>query len=740
MKKVSHKLLLTTMALALGTAFAADKDAGDNIEKVVVTAQKREQTTLDVAQSVTVVSGVDLEKEQVQGFADYLKLVPGLQLVQGAQGAGRLVMRGINTGGVASTVAIYMDETPFGSSSGLVNGAVLAADFDTFDLSRIEVLRGPQGALYGASSLGGLMKFVTNLPDTKAFDMRARVGAAKVEGGGMGYKGNLMINVPISEAAAFRVSTSYNKTPGFIDSIGTGGSDIAKDINQSSNNSTRASLLVKANSSVSLRVSALAQNVSTNAPNSVESDPNTLTTLYGQQSQSQFVPVFRDVNYRLYNATMNADLGVATLTSSTSSATQNQHLRDDVTFNLSGLVKGAFKADNELYLGQKTNLKKFTQELRLTSNPGAAFDWQAGTYYTKEQGLIQQGYVPVVPGTLTTITTLPNLALVSLDSNYKETAAFGNVTLHAGDRTDIDIGARSSKNTQDAVQASTGALVGGTTNNVAASSESVSTFSLAPKYKIDERTSLYARVAKGYRPGGPNVLPPSAPAGTPKTYNSDTVLSTEAGYKMISADGKLGFDISAFHIKWNDIQLLAVVNGFGVNTNGVGATSDGVEFALSYRLAAGLRLSANGAFNNARLDGSTSPVVGGSAGDQLPFTPRVSYNLAADYRWAAGSEAKAFAGVSLRHVGKQNAGFDGAYRTANGHQRELAAYNVVDVHGGMELGVWTIDAYVKNLGNSDGKTSAGTQKANGANVWPNGAIVTGIIAPRMIGFTLTREY
>ena len=124
-------------------------------EDIIVTAQKREQTLIDVPQSVSVVSGASLERQQATNFKDYLKLVPGLQLNQSTPGFGRLVLRGVNTGGVASTVAVYQDETVFGSSSGLVNGAILAGDFDTFDIARIEVLRGPQGTLYGANALGG---------------------------------------------------------------------------------------------------------------------------------------------------------------------------------------------------------------------------------------------------------------------------------------------------------------------------------------------------------------------------------------------------------------------------------------------------------------------------------------------------------------------------------------------------------------------------------------------------------
>ena len=147
------KKALTGTALAMvmtlpTAAWAQDVDPGVGVgEEIVVTAQKRTQTLIDVAQSVSVVSGATLEQQGATNFSDYLKNVPSLQLVQGTPGQGRLGLRGVNTGGVASTVAVYVDETPFGSSTGLANGAELAGDFDSFDIARIEVLRGPQGTL-----------------------------------------------------------------------------------------------------------------------------------------------------------------------------------------------------------------------------------------------------------------------------------------------------------------------------------------------------------------------------------------------------------------------------------------------------------------------------------------------------------------------------------------------------------------------------------------------------------------
>src|SRR5690606_8378605 len=259
-------------------------------EEIVVTAQKRTQSLIDVPQSVSVVSGATLEQQGATNFADYLKNVPSLQLVQGTPGQGRLVLRGINTGGVASTVAVYVDETPFGSSTGLANGSELAGDFDSFDIARIEVLRGPQGTLYGASSLGGLLKFVTNQPSTSGFEAKALGGVEFTDGGDASYRGAAMVNVPLGETLAFRASGSYRKQGGYIDSIGTAGSNVRSNINDFENYGGRASLLWKPDANLSVRLSALVQNLYVDAPGIVEADPAALEPLYGGLTQSEYLP------------------------------------------------------------------------------------------------------------------------------------------------------------------------------------------------------------------------------------------------------------------------------------------------------------------------------------------------------------------------------------------------------------------------------------------------------------------
>ena len=727
--------------------------AGGNTQEIIITAEKRPQLLINVPQSVSVVSGTTLEAQHATNFQDYLKLVPGLQLDQNTPGEGRLIIRGVNTGGVASTVSVYMDESPFGSSSGLVNGGVLAGDFDTFDLDRIEVLRGPQGTLYGASSLGGVLRFVTNAPSTSRVEARGRVGLEAVDGGDLGYSGNAMINVPLAPTVAFRASGSFRKDGGFIDSIGTvglsGKSDIAKNINGDEVYGGRASLLFKPSDKTSIRLTALAQNIDANAPTLIEADPDTLEPLHGL-SQSQYVPQFSNVHYRLFNATGNFDLGFGTLTSSTSYSKQNQKLRNDFTNLYSWLLTAAFGfPPNEFYEAQDTNLSKWTQELRLQGQTRIV-DWLVGGYYTDEKGLIAQDLVSVQPGTLTPIDVTPifgtpTIESLTLHSKYREIAGFADATVHVTPQFDLQFGGRYSKNHQSANQHAEGALAGGSIDYGNRSSEGVFTYSFAPRYKINANTTLYARIAKGFRPGGPNVIAPSAPDNL-RTYNSDRVTSFEAGVKAQTADHRFSIDAAAFHIDWKDIQLFTQVAdpatqiSYGVNINGSRAKSDGVELTATARPMPGLDVSLNGAYTNARLTAPTPADVGGRVGDQLPYTPKLSVALNGDYHWRVAAKARAHVGASVRHLSGQTATYDPDFVAANNRQRHIKPYEVVDLNAGVNFGQFDIEAYVKNLGNSHGVTSDIGPSSGGLQLYPGGAIGTGIIRSRTVGVTLGFNY
>ena len=705
--------------------------AGTHGEDVVVTAQKRVQVLIDVPQSVSVIGGETLERQQAFSFQDYAKLVPGLQLAQSNPGEARIVLRGINTGGVAATVATYIDETPFGSSSGQVNAAILAGELDTFDVARLEVLRGPQGTLYGASSLGGVLKFVTNAPSTDRVEARGRASLESVKGGDLSYMGSALVNLPLSGSFAIRASGFYRDYSGFIDGVGTGGSDVARDINGSKSYGGRVSALFKPNDGVSIRLTAILQNLDSDAETSVASDPATLKTLYGGLTQSQYVPEYTNIAYRLYNAAVDLDLGFASLTSSTSYSTLKQSLRDDLTVAYGsqlGLYDDATGPIADVGLVQHTDVERFTQELRLASPASDTFEWLVGGYYNHEKGEILQRIDVYEQNTLTIFDGVPQLADIFSRSRYKEFAGFANGTLHVGPRFDLTFGGRYSHNDQDADQGGTGLLAPPVLSS--ASKEDVFTWQVAPNFKFARNGAIYARVSKGFRPGGPNIVPPGAPTDI-KTYESDSLISYEVGMKAETDDRSFAIDLAAFHIDWSDIQLFAQIDDFGVNANGGKAKSDGVEFTATLRPTRGYTVSINGAYTDARLRDDTDPLVGGRDGDQLPFTPRYAVSVNEDYQWRLGGEAMAYVGGSLRFVGEQSGPYSPAALALIGRQYRLPSYTVADLRAGVELGRFSIEAYAKNLTNAVGKTSV-----SGEGNLPFGAVATGVIRPRVIGITL----
>jgi len=738
MTPYSKSMVATAVAAALMThsAWAQEDKEVSNLDEVVVTAQKFSQSVIDVPLSISVLGGDDLERTQSSSFQDYVKLVPGLQLTQDSQGFGRLTLRGINTGGVASTIGVYVDETPFGSSSGLVNGAVITGDFDTFDVSRIEVLRGPQGTLYGASSLGGVLKYVMNEPDFDSFAGRAQGSFDTVDHGGMSYSGAAVVNVPVSDSVAIRASGFYRKSGGFVDSIGTAGSDVTNDINDSAVSGGRAAMLFKPSEAFSLQLTAYLQDIESKGSNAVDSDSLTGESLYGGLTQSRYVPEDSDVAYRVYSATLDWDLGFGSLTSATSYGTLDQDFRVNFTTLLSPTIEAIFGVENDSYNQQVTRVERFTQELRLASNQNEKVDWLVGLYYNDESGVIDQDVHVVEPDTLTDIELPFLIGVATIDSSYKEIAAFANVTIKFTPTFDLTLGGRYSNNEQDVTQESDGLLFGlAHTVTPGDSSEDVFTYSLAPKWKLNDRMAVYARVAKGFRPGGPNVLAPDAPEGTPTSYGSDSTINYELGFKGENESRTVAWDMAVFHIDWDDIQLLARVNGIGINTNASGADSDGVEATFMYRPVDALKLSLTAAATDAELTEDTDlDYVGGRKGDQLPYTPKVSYTASADYDWTLSGDKSAYFGASYTHMDDVPAAFDPGFLAETGSQRYLPSYDMLDVRAGWDLGDLSIELYGRNLTNDEGKTS----DASGNT--PNGAISTGVIRPRTFGVTVTVEF
>jgi iron complex outermembrane recepter protein len=765
-------ILLASVALS-APAMAADEPQSGASDaapaEIVVTAQRREERLIEVPLAVSVVGGEQLERLQAKSFVDYAATVPGLNLTQENPGQTRLILRGINTGSVGSTVAVYLDDVPFGSSGSLANGAIQAGDFDTFDIQRVEVVKGPQGTLYGSNALGGVLKFVTNAPNTTKLEVRGQAGIETTKDGGTGYLGNAVVNIPLGDTLAFRASGFYHHEGGYIDAVGRTGS--VRNVNDDNNYGGRASLLFKPSDEFSVRLFATLQNIDVDSPSNFEVDPRTLqpvNALTGarQNRLTRFerIPEYRDARYRLYSGSADYNFGFATLTSVTSYATQKQLTLSDISTNAvnptTQLLYGAAAGPNNVGTAYQNDLdvKKFTQEVRLASSDDQTFEWLVGGYYTHEKTGLHQAYLPFNLTTQAFIPITPNLlgapifVVASIDAKYREYAGFANGTLHLGDRFDISGGVRYSHNKQSSVQRVDQLAVG--TPQSGSSSEGVWTWSVSPRLELNDHNSIYVRAAKGYRPGGPNFIPPGAPANFPSTFDSDTVISYEAGLKGETADRTVSYDISAFHVDWKDILILTTANTaagpVGVNANGRRARTYGVEASTTLRPTRGLSVVANLAFTHAKLRDNAVPtsgglnLTGGLAGDTLPYVPKWAGNVSADYEWNVGGDAKAFVGGGIRLTGDQYGVFDESvtappsYRTLYGRLK-LDGYTSVDLRAGVDIGNFTIQAYARNLFDSYGLvSSSGFKFTVPTTLGGTGANLTraSVIRPRTLGATV----
>jgi iron complex outermembrane receptor protein len=696
---------------------------GDQNE-IIITAQKRTQRLIDVPQSVSVISGESLDNQHAERLSDYLNRVPSANFVESQAGNSRIILRGINAGGVGATVATYIDEAPFGSATSLANGAILAPDIDPFDLARVEVLRGPQGTLYGANSLGGLVKYVTVTPDTHAFDGAAEVGAEDVAHGDTGWWGRAAVNVPLSDDAAFRLTGFYRRDPGYIDDPNHG-----RDVNDGKTYGGRFSVLVTPTDRLRVRGSVLLENIRSNGTNMVDLDPVTFEPVYGRLTHLRLIDEPNDIDYRLYNTTIDYDFGPFALVSATSYGTLDQRQIEDASSVYGPLLTGALGIPLGAGVDQTMTQRRFTQEVRLASNHNDVLEWTIGGFYTHEKNRLGQDLYGIDGVTGATIPSLDGLIVVGLPSTYSEYAGFANATWHIAPKFDLTGGGRWSHNKQSDVQNTTGLLVGGASSFSGQSSDSVFTYSIAPSFKPNANTRIYARVAKGYRPGGPNAVSPLAPEGVPRQFGPDTTTNYEVGVKTETDDHLLSLEVSAFLIDWKDIQLLAQVDGLGVNTNGGSARSKGVELTGGVNPSRYLSFYASGSYVDAYLTSDTPNLVGGFKGDPLPFNPKWQWTIGAEYQHPVSATLKAHAGLDWHYTGVRYSDFD----PAKG-QRRLPAYSQVDAHAGVDFGHFRLDAFAHNITDARGIVNLGFF----GDV--NGDVAASVIRPRSFGLALGYRY
>jgi iron complex outermembrane recepter protein len=599
------------------------------VERVVVTASKREENIQEVPSSVSVINDVEMDNLHATQLTDYAPYIPGFQVNSGgAPGETQIALRGLAALQAGSSVATYIDEIPVGSSGLYQQASLLQLDLLPYDIRRVEILRGPQGTLYGANSIGGLVKYVTLDPSLSEREFRVGGGVSGTEGSDdVGWDVHIGGNLPlITDRLGVRASYSRNELPGYINNVVNG----AKDINSANQQSALISFLWQPTDVVTLRLTALGQKIESDDNSFVALDPSTRRPLFGDLTNQVFVDEPFTKRIGLLAATLDVNLGWATITSATGYSNTKTDQRLDATTQLGqaplllGLaVTGISGLDRSL------NLDKFTQELRLTSKSDGPFLWQLGGFFTYERADQSQFvFLRQLDGTLFTgpDAILNTLALLDLPSTYKEYAGFANASYNFTDRLSLGAGLRFSRNEQDFAQNVTDGILLPLGNTPGSSSEDVLDFMVTPKFKIDDTKLLYVRIASGYQPGGPNVAFP----GVPPSVDATSALSYEGGFKSEFLDHRLLFNIAGYHIDLSDIQIATVTNNVSALVNGGEATSNGMEFTIGYQPVRALAFAVNGAYTDATLS-DDAPSLGGLAGDRLPNIPIFSGSFTADY-------------------------------------------------------------------------------------------------------------
>lgn len=735
-------------------AEAPPQDAEATSQEVIVTANRRAERLIDVANSITAIRTEDLFRRNELSLVNIQAQVPGLAIQQQNPGQTRITIRGQNSGGSGATVTTVVDDVPFSATGSTGNGAIITADINPYDLARIEVLRGPQGTLYGAGAEGGIIKYVTNKPDPRRIAAGGEVGVETVESGETGYAGRAFFNLPLGGKAAFRASGFYESLAGFVDNRTAG----LNDANDGERYGGRAQLRFQPTDNFTIDIAGFYQKLRTNgdstvnvlgAPNITAPPANPFALANGLNFNAYF-PSRQEVESWYTYVSLDYDVGPVRLTSLTSygriASLRNSEgsgtlAAPGVTFGdfLEAFVYGQPFSANSF---NGNTLRKFNQELRVASPEGATIfglpvEWQFGGFYTYEKQNILFSFNAFARPSGTPL-PVPALGTGTAPGSYEEIAGFGEATLHFTPQFDISFGGRFSHNSQAFRTIFTAGLFTGADSTLVSpgSSEDAGTFSVAPRFKFDKNTVLYGRIARGFRPGGPTAPIAGAPPSYPASYLSDRTTNYELGFRADLLNKKLSIDIAGFYIDWSRIQVATLITtpagNFTVTGNGGKARTVGFEWNLTGRPTNWLTVGVVGSVTDAELR-EDAPALGGIRGQKLAYVPDVTNTVNVDLDRKIGSNGlRAFLGTSWTYNGRRftDIGLPGLSQT---YQR-LPAYSVFALRAGVENDRWLAQVYVNNLTNEIALTSYTSSGAIG----PLG--IASIIRPRTIGLRIAVKY
>jgi iron complex outermembrane recepter protein len=662
----------------LGSSNAATPAADqDTLEEIIVTATKRAERIQDIPISVTAFTGKQLSEMGADNFVDYAREVPSLTFAERGNGRNDIAIRGLSVINGVPTVAYYLD----GISTEL---NFQSPDPKLFDIQRIEVLRGPQGTLYGAGAVGGLIKIITNAPDPSGFDAKADVEYFHIKNANGSYGVNAMINVPlVSDVLALRVVALTRENAGWIDAtlLGKNGANWEDD------KGLRASLKWIANDSFDATLRWYYQQFRIGVE-SFDTPSQGVAAGYGSQNISLVsIPSLTTYEADQVSLDLRWDLRFATLESvSGYNRTTIHDDPDGLTFG-DGSLNPYIPATQYLFLLDQP-YKIYSSELRIVSAGDTRWLYTAGVYW-KKTTLDEFVDASVFGQTLETI---------QFDTSDRQTAVFGELGYKITNAWTVTAGARY---LWEKLSASTLTSIPGSGSQFSGNGGSTNAFSpkLAVQYAVDRDLMYYVSASKGIRSGGVNVEIVQNPSFQ-ATYKSDSAWCYEVGVKSQWNEHRSQLDAAVFYIKWNDLQIDGIPSNpaLGFVTNAGSATSQGVEAEFEQLIAGELRIILSGAYINAKIDEAFQDSPSGS---RMPNVPRYSLNAAVTQGFTLPANLKG----SLRADVSYRAG---SYSNlpnvplSQPNSDYASPYAIVNLQATVQAARWSASVYADNLFNRFG--------------------------------------
>ncbi len=681
------------IAAAIAVAFTANnvvaQEASEEpkvLEEVIVSALKREQSLMETPIAVSAFTGDWLEEIGASDLADFLQSAPGAAIVDGGTGDQTISIRGISSLYGDSPVGYYLDEVPFNFI-----GIPVVPDVRTFDLERVEVLRGPQGTLYGSSSLGGTVRILTRDPVFNEFQGKLDLTGSNTHDGGSNYGVKAAINLPlVDDRLALRLVGTTEDYDGWLDDPSNG----AKDVNDRDIQTLRAKLRWAPTDAVELVLGAWAYRSDADANATGNDDREYINSI----APGSGILSPNTIDYDLYSALLTISTQHFDVVSSTSYL--------DFMYTSGGAFNTKRPADT------------FAQEIRFTSNAEGPWQWTAGAFYRD----------------LTTAFAfeLPPFPPTTQDTSSESWAVFAEVSYAFTEELEGTIGLRQFEDTRDRYD-----TVGEGIPPVSFEEKYSNT---SPRLNLswtpNENTLFYANIAEGFRsgfqqPGISLYIAEQLGLDIGNGADPETAWSYEVGSKTTFADGRLQLEAAAYYIDWQDLQtVISVIPGaLGAIMNAGEASAIGLDFSLNALLTDGLEVGVSGNINNSEYKETVNDVGGivVEDGQQIQGFPARTFTGFANYNWDLGySDWRGVSLFRLDYTSERTLNFGSV--TTESDSITQASFRI-----GVEAGKWGAYLFADNLFDEDGMV-------DGPGITPETSDLAIRLRPRTIGVNLRYDW